>query len=324
MKNIKPLKTAVLFITYKRINTTKQVFDSIRKAKPLRLYISSNLGRDKKECRKVRLVRDFLEKNIDWDCEVKKLYRTEHLSARLSISSAIDWFFETEEMGIILEDDCVPDQSFFPFCTDMLERYHNITNIMQVAGFNLYGGKHQGQSDYIFSHFGWQWGWATWKRAWNYFDINMSSWLEFKKLGLHKHSPINFYHDRIYTFDKTYDKYNIDESKGNFDTWDYQWHFAIASNSGISIVPRNNLITNIGFGSEATHGVSPSGGKNYQISINPISFPLKHPKFLYPDLGFDKMMIQKVANNKPLYARLIRYMAYLKSQLKIKNRVNEI
>jgi len=109
------LETAVLLITYKRLDTTKLVFDSIRQAKPPKLYIASNTGKDDRGIQEVNKVREFLENNIDWDCKLYKLYRDKHLSAKHSISGAIDWFFENEEMGIVLEDDCLPSQSFFLF-----------------------------------------------------------------------------------------------------------------------------------------------------------------------------------------------------------------
>ncbi len=316
------LDVPVLLITYRRLGTTKQVFSTIKKVKPKKLYVSSNAANNEEEVVKVNDVRNYVLNNVDWECELITLFRTEHVSARHSIAGAIDWLFENEETGIILEDDCCPDLSFFYFCAEMLDRYRYVTNVMQISGYNILGGEHPGKSNYLFSHFGWAWGWATWKRAWVHFDSNMSSWLEFKrqylrlsfpKLWLSKPFP-QFYSDRIYTFDKTYERYRSDDSIGSFDTWDYQWHYAIASNSGFSVVPRENLITNIGFGKDATHGTDSSAGKRFQIPIKSLTFPLKHPQFLFPDLDYDYKLIRRAENSRSLYSRAIRHLAYLKYQ----------
>ena len=112
-----PLNTAVLFLVFNRLDTTKQVFEAIREAKPPRLYIAADGARETKagEAEKVTAVRDFILKNIDWECDIKTLFREENLGCKYAVSGAIDWFFDNEEMGIILEDDCLPSQSFFGF-----------------------------------------------------------------------------------------------------------------------------------------------------------------------------------------------------------------
>ena len=114
----KPLSTAVLFLVFNRLDTTKEVFKAIRKAKPSRIYIASDGPRKIKnnEADKVKEVRSYIINNIDWQCDVNTLFREENLGCKIAVSTAIDWFFDNEEQGIILEDDCFPSQSFFWFC----------------------------------------------------------------------------------------------------------------------------------------------------------------------------------------------------------------
>ncbi|MFP4332877.1 MAG: hypothetical protein ACLFQJ_06210, partial [Campylobacterales bacterium] len=133
-----PLKTAVLFLVFNRLDTTKQVFEAIRQAKPPRLYVAADGAREAKEGedQKVKAIREYILQHIDWDCEVKTLFREKNLGCKIAVSSAITWFFENEEMGIILEDDCLPSQSFFWFCEELLERYKDDMRIMMVSGYN--------------------------------------------------------------------------------------------------------------------------------------------------------------------------------------------
>ena len=149
-------------------------------------------------------------------------------------------------MGIILEDDCVPHPSFFKFCEELLIKYKDEKKVMQISGFNALN-KVSLKESYYFAKFGSIWGWATWKRAWKNYDLNMSGWLKVKEEKLYKNFCDSYLEEkwRVKVFDRAYnDKYN---------TWDYQWSFAKLINDGLSIVPTNNLIDNIGFGENATH-----------------------------------------------------------------------
>jgi len=138
MHEYQPLNTAVLFLVFNRLDTTTQVFEEIRKAQPPRLYVASDGPRDSRENEQtvVDEVRDFILANIDWPCEIHRLFRDKNLGCKTAVSSAIDWFFEHEESGIILEDDCLPDPSFFRFCEEMLVKYDTDERIMHVTGIN--------------------------------------------------------------------------------------------------------------------------------------------------------------------------------------------
>jgi len=286
-KPIKPLETAVLFLIFNRLDTTKQVFEAIKKAKPPRLYIAADGARENKEGEKekVEAVRKYVMDNIDWNCEVKTLFREKNLGCKYAVSSAITWFFENEEQGIILEDDCLPSQSFFWFCEELLEKYKDDMRIWHIGGY-----KHsylQGDSySYNFSRFTQIWGWASWSSRWQYYDVTLS----------HFQKNNNLLFDYEFFREEFENKSRVEilnkVLNGQIDTWDYQWNFTVRINNGLSIRPSVNLIRNIGFGEDATH----TFGKNKEIEQNiakDIEFPLKHPEFVMVYKKDDKLFGQK-------------------------------
>lgn len=280
------LYTSVLLITYKRLDTTKKVFEAIRHAKPPRLYIASNIGKDEVGIQEVNKVRDFLEKNIDWDCEVFKLYREKHLSAKDSISGAIEWFFQNEEMGIILEDDCLPSQSFFWFCEELLTRYADDMRVWHIGGCStLNKDILLNEDSYYFSKYNHIWGWAGWASRWKMYDSNVSLFKEFSK---------NRYIENV-TKNKLLQKFWINNFESVYakrvDTWDYQWYFTTWSNGGVSIIPTVNLITNLGFGADATH-TSDSNSKLSNMEKIEIDLDLIHPKIMMPNIIYDNYNAQ--------------------------------
>jgi len=277
------LDIPVLFLIFNRLETTKQVFSEIRKSQPPRLYVAADGARSnyQGEEDQVRAVRDHVINNIDWNCDVKTLFREENLGCKYAVSGAIDWFFKNEEMGIILEDDTLPSQSFFFFCQELLEKYRYDERIMKIAGFNEIEGFHQENDSYIFTNFAPDWGWASWRRAWNNYDVEMSDWPKLKEMGIDNYYP--FFKRRNKILEKTY------ENKIN--TWDYQWHYAINKNHGLVCVPINSLVKNIGFGKEATHTKN-INHKRAIIEKNEIAFPLIHPQFIFPNLNYDKLLLE--------------------------------
>lgn len=286
-----PQAPPVLLIVFRRPDLTRQLMDSIRQARPAKLYVACDgprLGHTG-DVEKVGAVRDVI-REFSEELHPITLFQETNLGCGKGVSRAISWFFEHEEEGIILEDDCLPDPSFYRFCGEMLSRYRKTSNVMQVAGYNHISGRYDQGADYFFTHYGWQWGWATWRRAWNHFDLAMSSWPEFKQKGLHR-GP-TFYPERVKVFDDMY--------AGKCDTWDYQWHYAIASNSGLSVVPRFSLVRNIGFGVGATHCSEVKGEEPDRISVQAISFPLRHSKFVYADPKYDQMLKRAVLHRSPL------------------------
>ena len=285
------LNTAVLFLVFNRLEKTKQVFEAIREAKPPRLYIAADGAREDKvgEEEKVLAVREYITQNINWDCEVKTLFRDKNLKSPDACSSAISWFFENEEMGIIFEDDCLPVKSFFWFCEELLEKYKDNHRIGMISGTNLKNGEKIGDADYFFSIYGHMWGWASWSNRWKNFDMDFQS---------HNSSD---YIENIFT-DKRTVKYwkNIFNSTRN---WDYSWLFILWKNDQLSIYPNINLVSNIGMGADATH---PSD-ENHEFS-NLKRFELKisnHPLEIKRNYDADYYESKKVYNTRSILARIV-------------------
>jgi hypothetical protein len=288
-----PLNTAVLFIVFNRLDTTKQVFQAIRQAKPPRLYIAADGARANKEgeAEKVKLVRDFIMQNIDWECEVKTLFRDQNLGCGKNVNESITWFFNNEDCGIILEDDCLPEQSFFWFCEQLLTRYIHDQRLGMIAGTNHIGKKVFSES-YCFSKYKACWGWASWARAWNNMELGME-WRGsvqaediVKNMGLSKVSE-KHWRNALASI----------EAK-SVDAWDWQWYFSLSANYQLTIFPKKNLISNLGFGDEATHtkGNAPI---NY-LKTQSISFPLSHPKYICQNYTYDTEFENLKIRNKSL------------------------
>ena len=232
----------------------------------------------------VARTREQVLNGIDWDCSVQTLLRTENMGCKRAVSSAISWFFAQEPEGIVLEDDTLPSKSFFVFMQEMLARYRDDTRIMRVAGFNPVPGQHEaGGADYFFSHYAFVWGWGSWRRAWAAYDPQMTDWPEF--LAENKHTAYPFFPDRTRLFAVTH--------AGKLDTWDYQWEYAMAKNSGLQVVPRRSLVRNIGFGPEATH-TRTGNSEREGIQAEDLAFPLVTPKFVYPDVAYERAILQSV------------------------------
>jgi hypothetical protein len=265
-----PLKTAVLFMVFNRLDTTKRVFNAIQKAKPPKLYIAADGARNNKEgeSEKVNAVRDFILKNIDWKCEIKTLFREKNLGCKYAVSSAITWFFDNEEKGIILEDDCLPSQSFFWFCEELLELYNDDMRIWHIGGNNFQNGIKRGDADYYFSKYNHVWGWASWANRYKLYDVELNN---VKDSGFIKSTFSNKLAIKYWNY--IYKKVKAKK----VDTWDYQWTFTIWLNNGLAILPNLNMITNIGFGDDATHTKNDEKVmENFELIITSHPFQIIH------------------------------------------------
>lgn len=272
-------ETPILFIIFNRPDNTRKVFEAIRKIRPKKLYVAADGPRADKpaDVQKIRETRAIINE-VDWACEVKTLFRDENLGCGKGPAGGMSWLFSQEEYGIILEDDCVPDLSFFPFCEELLKRYQHDSRIMHIAGTN-HNPTFVRDNDYsyFFSQIGHMWGWATWRRAWDLYDMTMKNFDEVTSKNYFKDLYPN-YLIREYMKKKFFETY----SEKIVGVWDYQWEFTRLINSGLTIMPKNNLVHNIGFGADATHTFS---DKNYftDTEIREIDFPLQHPPFVIKD-----------------------------------------
>jgi len=277
-----------LFIIFNTVNTTLRVFEEIRKVKPAKLYIFSDGPRkhvsdDRGKC----LATQKIAARVDWDCELKTLFLEENYGSREGVVKGIDWFFENVEEGIILEHDCLPSRSFFYFCQTMLEYYRYDTRIMHVCGGNYQHGIQRGNASYYFSKYPQIWGWATWRRAWKYYDVDMKKYSEFNKY---------FNIDSLFRlkgeqkFWKKMFEHTI--TKKISTVWDFQWVFTVLTNNGLSVTPNTNLVSNIGFGNEALH-MQFVDKKTANLKIGEIE-KIIHPDFVLPDFEADKLAFQNL------------------------------
>jgi len=241
----------ILFIIFKRPDTTKRVFEQIKKIQPKQLFIAADASRTNKEGEELLCgqTKSLILDNIDWECDVKTLFQTDNLGCGLGPVTAINWFFDHVDQGIILEDDCLPDLSFFKYCDLLLNRYKDNSKVMSISGDNFQKGIKRGKGSYYFSNIFHGWGWATWKRAWQLNDYTMADWPSFSKKKLLEkcNNDIVCFNYWNTIFESVYSK------TINADPWDYQFMFSIWLNNGVNIHPNINLISNIGFGEDATH-----------------------------------------------------------------------
>lgn len=238
------MKSPVLFVIFKRVDTTQKVFSRIREARPPKLYIAADGPRldrqgEAEQCNATRMVVE----SIDWPCEVHHLYRDKNLGCGEGVSSAITWFFEHEEEGIIIEDDILPHLDFFKYCDEMLERYRNNDKIKCICGSNAFYEDINYPYSYYFSHYMMVWGWATWRRTWREYDKSLKSIPRDKFLYEVKNLPV-----KKGSKQKAIELFDEMTSDHPIDTWDYQLFFSILHHGGLNIIPINNLCKNIGFG----------------------------------------------------------------------------
>lgn len=300
-----PLNTAVLFLVFNRMDTTKQVFEAIRQAKPPRLYIAADGARETKEgeAEKVQAVRDYVMENIDWDCEVKTLFREKNLGCKYAVSGAITWFFENEEQGIILEDDCLPSQSFFWYCEELLNKYKNDETVYLISG-DARGPESFGmKEDYGFCKYPMIWGWASWARVWQNYDPEISDWPKVRDTlpaSISTYKPTVSFWKR--TFEQLYRK--------EIDTWDFQFAYLLLKNGGKCIVPRLNLISNIGFGADATHTFSPESESANRM-IFEIKIPVEHKPSIFSEEMINNFYDRSEFSSKSFFVRIINKLSRL-------------
>ena len=310
------LKTAVLFLVFNRPDTTKEVFEKIRQAKPQRLYVAGDGPREGREgeIEKVTKAREIASK-VDWPCEVKTLFREKNLGCKKGVSSAITWFFEQEEQGIILEDDCVPNLDFFTFCENLLDRFSKDQRITTISGNNFQNGEWRGDASYFFSKYYHCWGWASWRRAWKYYQGDINFWPKWKK----SKDWFSYLPDKVERryWQKIFDRVHA----GQIDSWAYPWTASIWYKGGLTITPNINLVSNIGFGNDATHTISESS-KLSKIKVDSLG-KIKHPKNIERNIEADTFTFNYVFEGKNLRfpmrwvmipIRLLNYILSLKKR----------
>ena len=293
------LKTPVAFIIFNRPDTTKRVFAEIAKARPPKLLVIADGPRadrpdDAEKCAAARAIID----GVDWDCEVLTNYSDVNLGCKRRVSSGLDWVFDTVDEAIILEDDCLPHPTFFRFCEEMLEKYRDDERIAMISGDNFQFGRKRTEYSYYFSRYTHIWGWASWRRAWRNYDVDMKRWHEIRDSGWLEDllgSKVSYLYWK-YIFENVYN--------GKIDTWDYQWIFSCWIQGELTVIPNVNLVSNIGFSLEAVHTTEKN--KFSEMKTESMLFPISHPSYMLRDSVADSITEKQVYSGKILSLRTIK------------------
>jgi hypothetical protein len=280
-----PFTNPIALIVFNRPDKVERLLNVIRQIKPSKLFIIADGPRPNRpdDLKKCEMTRAVFEK-IDWPCDVFKRYAQVNLGCGLNPSSGITWVFSQVEEAIILEDDCIPDLSFFPFCQELLARYRDDQRVMHIAGSNHCTRDEGVSTSYSFSRYTLSWGWATWRRAWQHYDFDMKLWEKLRRtsflqdvLNGNKHDIRNW--EDI--FQTVYERHQ--------DCWDYQWKFTCWHQGGLGILPRVNMISNIGSDSDASH-TTIENQPYINLPSEAIDFPLQHPITITRNVHADQII----------------------------------
>jgi hypothetical protein len=280
----KDAQPPLLFLVFNRPDTTERILRAIQAYRPVRLYVACDGPRQGKAGEEIAVqrVRQLIADGVKWPCTMKTLYRDSNLGCKKAVSSALDWFFEHEEYGIVLEDDCLPHPDFWSFCAELLHRYAEDERVFMVSGNNFLGGYQVSGDSYYVSALTHIWGWAAWRRSWQKVDLEIrgfDDWVQ--EGGLRKlfGSP-----RWARAWQKTFNRYR----EGRYNTWDYPFLFAAWKHNQYALLPSVNLVSNIGFGSAgATHTVSDVYNSLAAIPTASLPLPLKHPVLWQHQQGAD-------------------------------------
>jgi hypothetical protein len=271
------MRAAVALFIFNRPDCTRRVLDVVRQARPHELFVIADGPRamvmsDRAKCAEAR---EVIERGIDWPCDLKRAFANENLGCARRVASGLDWVFSQVDKVILLEDDCVPDPTFFRFCDELLERYRDEPRIAQIAGCSFQSARPPAGPSYYFSRYPHCWGWATWRRAWRHYDPTMQNWgtergRDWLERQLEKPAERRLWAG---AFDAV--------ENGRADSWAYRWTMTVWKRDWLSILPYQNLVSNIGFGREATHTRRPNPAAARPLTAMP--FPLVHPDTIARD-----------------------------------------
>jgi hypothetical protein len=281
-------ETPVAMIVFNRPDTTARVFEVVRAARPRRLLVVADAPRrdrpgEEERCAAVRAIFD----RVDWPCAVERCFSEENLGCRRRVSSGLDWIFSRCEEAIVLEDDCVPHPTFFPYCEALLAHWRDEPRVMAITGDNFQRGQLRGEGSYYFSHIPHVWGWASWRRAWAQYDVSLRSWPE--RRGSRWLEELLGSRRAAAHWTQIFD----DTHAGKIDTWDHQWLYTMWERDGLVATPNVNLVSNIGGGPGAAHTTN-AADPLLNLPVHPIELPLRHPPVLALDPHADPYMYSTV------------------------------
>ena len=278
-------RSPVLLLLFNRPHQTAQVFAAIRAARPARLYVAADGPRpdhpdEAERCAQARKIATA----VDWPCEVHTLFRDDNLGCKRAVSGALDWFFGKEEAGMVLEDDCLPHPDFFRFCDMLLVRYAEDERVSVITGDNFQRGRRRGDASYYFSRYNHVWGWASWRRAWRLYDGELSFWPDWKDSAAWRERTPDAVERRYWEgiFDRV--------ARGEIETaWDYPWTASLWYRGGLTATPNVNLVTNIGFGEDATH--TRGAARGHVVPCGTFG-PLTHPSVIEQHIEADAFIFR--------------------------------
>jgi hypothetical protein len=288
------LQSPVALLIFNRPEPTTEVISRIAEAKPQKLLVVADGPRADRqgEAERCAAARKAVLERINWQCEVLTDFSDQNVGCRKRVSSGLDWVFTQVDSAIVLEDDCLPDPTLFRFFDEMLTRYRDDERIMMISGFNpIADGWKANTQQYHFSYCGSIWGWASWRRAWKHYDVNMKLWGSDEIRNRIKDilADPRLYESRLALYDKVH--------RGEIDTWDFQWSFARLIQSGLSVVPSRNLVSNIGFGSDATHTKRGSAAVD-SAATHAMTFPIRFHDYVAVDREYDLEFTRVISGSK--------------------------
>ncbi len=304
----------VLLTIFNRPDKTKAVIENLRKIKPKRLYIAADGPRPDRpeEVDRCRQARETAT-SIDWSCEIKTRFLENNIGVDPAVSSAIDWFFQNVEYGIILEDDCIVHPHFFDFCGELLVRYSDDERMMQISSLSPYDSR-QYPYDYHFSQvFRPSGGWSTWRRAWKHYTSDVNCYGNEEAMAILKVYNSN-YHMCRWKYNRLIAYKNGSLKKQFWSFWDVQWIMACSAQNGLNIVPEKNLMINIGFDEESTH-TKKTNPIFENLQLQPLQFPLRHPPFVYSDYRPERTLEKRIYNSLPVKSRVMYILRQFKGAL---------
>lgn len=284
-------------LLFNRPDCARRLAEALSEVKPQVLYVACDGPRRNRDG-EAKLVEESLAifRHLSWRPQIFWLIRDENLGCRAAVSSAIDWFFREVDAGIILEDDCIPSASFFEFCRQTLEIYRDDAKVFSVSGSNLLGSFDFNGDSFGFSKYPHVWGWASWRRAWAKYDVNMANWPRWRD----QQGPRGYFQNQELA--NYWSKFLEMTYQNQVNTWDYQWAFAMWMNEGLSVTPRQNLIQNIGFDQRATHTKNNEG---LSLVAGTLTMPLRLPMAVEGAVDLDSALEEKFYREKTKLERVV-------------------
>lgn len=317
--NSPSLPTApVALIIFNRPETTMRVFSAIRQARPSRLFVIADGPRTTEEGLRCAAARAETE-TVDWPCKVQRNYSEVNLGNRGRTFSGLDWLFSHTDRAIILEDDCLPNQSFFRYCTELLERHAQNEKVFNISGVNHLSPSPPYPTSYWFSPIAEIWGFATWARAWKQVDPKMSEW--------ERRRETTWLTEKIGDADiaefyaRKFDKYYFDAYHGRTG-WSFAYRYSMLTADAYDARPAVNMITNIGHGAGATNTKTDSPWANFPLAA--MEFPLRHPLRIEPDISRERLLFQQYDPAFRPWRLALKHLGILALWQKIRARISAI